>query len=43
MQYSDDSDAASDISEDLPDGTDWNSLPFMHAKHDRNVNEVVAL
>ena len=40
MQSSDDSDAASDISEDLPEGTDWNSLPVSHKKHDRNVNEV---
>jgi hypothetical protein len=40
MQYSDDSDAGSDISEDLPEGTDWNSLPAVHKKHDRNVNEV---
>lgn len=39
MQYSDDSDAGSDISEDLPEGTDWNSLPAVHKKHDRNVNE----
>jgi hypothetical protein len=42
MQYSDDSDAASDISENLPEGTDWNSLPVTHRKHDRDVNEVTA-
>ena len=37
MQMSEDS----DISEDLPDGTDWSSLPLAHKKHDRNVNEVI--
>ena len=40
MQDSDYSDAGSDISEDLPEGTDWNSLPVAHKKHDRDVNEV---
>ena len=42
MQSTDDSDAASDISEDLPEGTDWHSLPVAHRKHDRDVNEVAS-
>jgi hypothetical protein len=42
LQDSDYSDAASDISEDLPEGTDWSSLPVTHRKHDRNVDEVAA-
>jgi hypothetical protein len=42
LQDSDYSDAASDISEDLPEGTDWSSLPVTHKKHDRNVDEVAA-
>lgn len=42
LQDSDYSDAASDISEDLPEGTDWSSLPVAHRKHDRNVDEVAA-